>query len=526
MNNEEDKTKVLVIGLDGATWDLIKPWANQGKLPTFKKLIDNGVHGNLKSTIPPWTVPAWNCMLTGKNPGKLGVFSYLTERESNSYTFHPYFLVNKPKKNTIIDILSENDKIVCSVNIPSTHFAYKINGCMVAGWLYHPSRSITYPEKLKLELDTVTSGYEIDVEKSRFIHGNGTQIENSKEFLNDLYRITEKRFKVTEYLMNKYDWDFFFVVFTGIDRIQHELWENKQEIQKYYQYVDKIIENILNKINNDVITILVSDHGFGPNSRVFNINEWLIEKGLLKLKKFGKQTLLRRILGKVHLWDLGKRILPHSFRSHLGEKMQTINFEEADIDWSRTKAYTCPSGVGEIFINLKGREPEGIVEPGEEYEKLRNWIISELKKLSVINKEESIKVFKREEIYFGEYVDKAPDLVIQVNDNICGINTRIGYGSIFSYGKGGNHRLNGIFLAYGPNIRKGCKIKDIEIVDIAPTILHIMGVPIPRDMDGRVLKEIFKEDSELAKRDISYQETSEKERIRKEIKKLKALGKI
>ena len=236
MNNEEDKTKVLVIGLDGATWDLIKPWANQGKLPTFKKLIDNGVHGNLKSTIPPWTVPAWNCMLTGKNPGKLGVFSYLTERESNSYTFHPYFLVNKPKKNTIIDILSENDKIVCSVNIPSTHFAYKINGCMVAGWLYHPSRSITYPEKLKLELDTVTSGYEIDVEKSRFIHGNGTQIENSKEFLNDLYRITEKRFKVTEYLMNKYDWDFFFVVFTGIDRIQHELWENKQEIQKYYQY--------------------------------------------------------------------------------------------------------------------------------------------------------------------------------------------------------------------------------------------------------------------------------------------------
>jgi len=523
-SGKESETKVLVIGLDGATWDLIIPWIREGKLPTFKKLMDNGVYGTLKSTIPPWTVPAWNCMLTGKNPGRLGVFSFITQREPGSYEFRPYFFINKPKKNTIVDILSKYGKTVCSINIPTTHYAYEINGCMVAGWLYHPSKPLTYPKELKSELDDITNGYEIDVEKSRFIHGEGTHIENTEKFLRDLYRITEKRAKATEYLLDKYNWDFFFVVFTGTDRIQHELWENKKEIKRYYQYIDKIIAKLLNKIGNDVILILVSDHGFGPNSRVFNINEWLIEKELLKLKNLNIKTKMRRILGKLHLWNLGKYIFPASFRGHIGGKMQTINFEEANIDWNRTKAYTLPLGVGEIFINLKGREPDGIIEPGEEYEELRDWIIKELKKLSVFDEKESIKVFKREEIYFGEYVNCAPDLIIQVNNNICGINTRIGYGSIFSDGKGGNHRINGIFLAYGPDIKKGWKIKDAEIVDIAPTILHIMRVPIPKDMDGRVLKEIFKENSELAKRRIIYQETvDERDRIRKSIKELKAL---
>ena len=235
MRDKKHKAKVLIIGLDGATWDLIKPWAEEGKLPTFKKLMEGGVYGNLKSTIPPWTIPAWNCMLTGKNPGKLGVFTFMC-RSPDSYVFRPYFLLNKPPKS-VLDIISENGKTVCAVNIPMIHYAYKINGCMVAGWLYHPSRPITYPEELKSELDSITGGYEIDVIEVEVLphEFKEIEIEGKEAFLKYLYRVTEKRAKATEYLLDKYDWDFFMVVFVGPDRIQHRLWEDKDEIKKYYQ---------------------------------------------------------------------------------------------------------------------------------------------------------------------------------------------------------------------------------------------------------------------------------------------------
>ena len=514
MRDKKHKAKVLIIGLDGATWDLIKPWAEEGKLPTFKKLMEGGVYGNLKSTIPPWTIPAWNCMLTGKNPGKLGVFTFMC-RSPDSYVFRPYFLLNKPPKS-VLDIISENGKTVCAVNIPMIHYAYKINGCMVAGWLYHPSRPITYPEELKSELDSITGGYEIDVIEVEVLphEFKEIEIEGKEAFLKYLYRVTEKRVKATEYLLDKYDWDFFMVVFVGPDRIQHRLWEDKDEIEKYYQYIDKIIAKLLDKIGNNVITILVSDHGFGAQSKVFNISEWLIEKGLLKLRSLDKQAKVRRILGKLGLWHFGKRLLPGKLRDHIGAGMHNIKLEEANVDWSKTRVYVSRGGWGDIYINLIGREPEGIVEPGEEYEKLRDWIIKELRKLGV-------NVFKKEEIYFGNYIDRAPDLIVQVDDTIHGINPSIGYGSIFSKSNGGNHRINGIFLAYGPGIKRGFEIENAEILDITPTILHIMEVPIPDDTDGRVLKEIFEEESELAKKEILYQKTYERERIKEKIKGLK-----
>jgi len=520
--NQETKElsnrKVLVIGLDGATWDLIKPWAEEGNLPAFKKLMDEGVYGNLKSTLPIHTIPAWNCMLTGKNPGKLGVFTFL-QKDPDSHVFHPYFFINKPERNSIIDILSKNRKRVCSINLPTTHSTYKINGCMVGGWLYNSNKPFTYPEKLKSELDRITGGYEIDTYQNIDVpHLGGEEIENTEEFLKCLYRITEKRAKATQYLLNKYDWDFFMVVFTGPDRIQHKLWEDKNEIEKYYQYIDKIIAKLLDKIDDEVVTILVSDHGFGPQSRVFNINEWLIEKGLLKLQ-IDWRTKLRRTLGWLHLWHLGKRFLPSHLKNRIGAKIHAISFEKANIDWSKTKAYSY-SRCGEIYINLKGRKKD------EEYEELRNRVIKELKELKIAGKKIPINVFKKEEIYFGKYIDKAPDLIIQLDDNICGINTRIGYGSIFSNGKGGNHRIHGIFLAHGSGIKKGVEIQGTKIYDIAPTILYIMGVPIPKDMDGRVLKEIFEEDSELYKKSITYQEIDEKVRLKERIRELKTLREI
>lgn len=519
--------KILVIGLDGATWDLIKPLAEEGKLPTFKKLLDEGAHGNLLSTLPIWTIPAWNCMLTGKNPGKLGIFA-MRQKDHSGYKFKIYYLINKPERNSIIDIISENGKIACSINLPTIHSAYKIEGCMVAGWLHFPNSPIAYPEKLKSELDKITNGYEIDVYSDVDVLNWQTKVtENKKEFLKRLYQITEKRAKATEYLLNRYDWNFFMTVFEGTDRIQHKLWENKNEIERYYQFVDEKIAKLLEKINHETTTtILVSDHGFGHQSRAFNINDWLIEKGflrLLMLENYEGVSKKRKILKKLKLWYLGKCLLPRSLRKRVGSGLDVIDFDKADIDWSKTKAYS-GFGSGEIYINLKGREPKGIVEPGEEYDKLRDMIIKELGELKrKVNV--PVKIFKKEQLYSRDYIENAPDLVIQLDDNIPAINISIGHESIFSKSHGGSHRMDGIFLAYGQEI-KCIKIQDIKIYDVAPTILHMIGVPIPNDMDGRILKEIFKEDSEIAKRPIKYQKLDGKRSIKGKIRNLKALGKL
>jgi predicted AlkP superfamily phosphohydrolase/phosphomutase len=517
----EHQWKVLVIGIDGGTWDLIKPLAEEGKLPTFKNLMRNGAYGNLTSILPIHTIPAWNCMVTGQNPGKLGVFTFM-QRENGSYLFRPYFLLKKLERNTIIDLLSENGKKVCCINLPSLHYAYKINGYLVAGWLYYPKLDFTYPKNLKSELDMITGSYEIDTYQDMDIyHMLGDETEDKEDFLKQLRELTEKRTKASEYLFDKQDADFFMVIFTGADRIQHRFWKDKNEMKEYYQHLDNSIAKFLNKADEDTIIMLVSDHGFGPEKNIFNINEWLLEKGFLKLKDSDQRIRkTRKILKKLHLWDLGKRFTPQFLVNYVEAKSHPISFMEADIDWSETKAYASTK-CGEIYINLKGREPEGTIDPGDEYEKLRNLIIQELKELQISGKGVPAKVFRKEELYFGRYIDQAPDLVIQLDDNISGISTSIGYGSIFSKGKGGNHRINGIFLVYGPCIKRGVEIKDLKIIDIAPTILHIMGLAIPKEADGRVLKEIFEEDSELYKKPITYQGIDEKERVKEKIRELK-----
>lgn len=185
------------------------------------------------------------------------------------------------------------------------------------------------------------------------------------------------------------------------------------------------------------------------------------------------------------------------------------------IDFTQTKAFSSATW-GTIYINLKGREPNGIVPP-EEYEKLRTEIINELKKVPA-------KAYRCEELYHGEYMKTAPDIVIQIDSYVNSVSATMGYGKEFRERFGGHHdKYNGTFIAWGPGIKKNHEIK-AHLYDIAPTILHIYGIPVKRDMDGKVLKEIF--EGELSKREIKYQELNEEKRIRKRIKELKVLGKI
>lgn len=500
--------RVLVVGLDGANLDLIKLWAHEGKLPTFEKLIREGSYGNLESVMPTITIPAWNCLASGKNPGKIGIFSFI-HKAYGTYDFQIYqSLVEKEK--CVWDILSDRGKKVFLFNATNVLHAYKINGYMVAGCLCILEEKLTYPQNLRDELYNNT-GYERDIMDFKTLGGL-----NNREHSRKHKEITEKQCKSFFHFMEK-DWDFGFFVLNELDRAQHRFWDHKDILLSHYQNIDRNLKELLDRLDRETAVIIVSDHGFGQNKRSFHINEWLLRKGLLKVKKIHSLEFCKSVISVLKKPLILKMLRPlmkfsPTRRLYLSVFLPTGRMP---IVWNETKAFSYATW-GTIYINLCGREPQGVVKE-EEYEQLRSEIIEGLGELSV-------KAYRREELYHGEYLELAPDIIIQTDDNVNSISGRVGYGKEFLEGFGGAHdRLNGTFIAWGSNIKENKEI-NAKLQDVAPTILHMFGIPIPKDMDGRVLKEIFK--GELAMREIGYEDLQENEKIGKKIKVLKYSGRI
>jgi predicted AlkP superfamily phosphohydrolase/phosphomutase len=522
--------KILVIGLDGATFDLLKPWADEGKLPTFKKLMENGVWGELESTIPPWTIPAWESMSTGKNPDKL-FFSTFMVKVGYNFVPHIFRFQRNPQ---IWNILSENGYKVIAANLPNIYKPDMLNGNIVCGWLYRDKENLTYPKKLINEINNYCNGYIVDImdfdfDRGKIIGG----LPPEKNLFKQVEEMLKKRVLAFKYLLEK-EWDFAFLVFTCLDRVQHATWD-KDKLLVFYKKIDEGITKLLKNLEGKTNVIFVSDHGFGKSEYSFNVNEWLIKEGYLEIEKgnSGSNLLMKTkdyMINQEALRCFAKKFIkfsPAKFRFFIANKTGSRSFDALKIDWGKTKAFAYGSW-GDIYINLKGREPKGVVDI-KEYGKIKDEIIEKLKNLRhpKTGKKMSGKAFKKEEIYNGPLDDNKPDIVILPTDGGIESITPGGSGSIFTPSKGGNHRLNGIFLIHGPEIKKGVKISNATIYDITPTILHMFNLPVPDDMDGKVLKEIFDENSEFAKREIKYKEVeSEKKRLKEKIGELKARDKI
>lgn len=518
-NGKSRAGKVLVVGLDGATFDLIKPWALEGYLPTLSRLMREGAHGLLGSTVPPMTAPAWTSFATGTNPGKHGLYDWIA-REPRSYRFSPV-TARDCRAPSLYTLLSQAGRRVCSLNVPMTYPAMPVNGVMVAGLpAPGPGQGLTYPAELYDEIVDAVGDYIVYPDPGQAYSDSGVAA-----FLERLYRCTELRIRTFDYLREREAWDFAMVVFNGTDTICHALWKYMDQdhplynarhaarygnaIRDYYRALDDYLAKIVERLDDDTTLIVMSDHGFGPFHKFIHVNNWLMREGFMHLQSRPrtrlKGTLFRLGMAPMNAYNLlmrfGLGALKREVVRGQGQGLlKTLFLSFEDVDWSRTVAYSL-GNVGQIHLNVVGREPLGCVPPGEAYERARDEIIARLWELRDPETGEQVveTVYRREEIYHGDELERAPDIVF--------IPRRLEYFGFGEYefgshkiieamerGISGTHRMNGIFLAYGAGIRPGVVVDGANLVDLAPTILYLMGEPIPEHVDGRILTEILRGD--------------------------------
>ncbi len=455
--------RVLIVGLDCAPPQLVfDRW--RGDLKNLGYLMRGGIYGELESTIPPITVPAWTSMMTGKSPGTLGLYGF---RNRANYSYDAMVFANSQyvKDERVWDILSRARKRSIVIGVPQTYPPKPLNGCLITSFLTPDTRcQYTYPPELGQEVEALVGEYMLDVDDFR--------TDEKDHLLGQIYKMTERRFRVTKHLMTTQPWDFFIVVEIGLDRIHHGFWKffdeghrkyqpgSKYEgaVKDYYLSLDRQVGELLSLVGKDTAVMVVSDHGAKGMRGGICINEWLMERGYLRLKE--KPT----------------RMVP---------------FSEVKIDWDRTTAWGEGGYYCRLFLNVKGREPKGTIERSR-YDEVRNRLKRELEGLT--DDEGShmgTRVFKPEEIY-PVVNGIAPDLIVYFGDLTWRSVGSMGIGSIHTFENDtgpdeANHSQHGIFVMKAPEIEARGKVSGLHVMDVAPTVLHCLGLRVPEDMEGKVI---------------------------------------
>ncbi len=485
---------------------------DSGQLPHLSRLIQDGVWGELQSTRPPTTAPAWVACVTGTNPGQHGVFDF---RESPLLDARRSLISSRSVQVAPLwRILSHHGRQVGALNVPVTYPPEPVSGFVVGGMMSPGADSnYAYPHSLRDELNA--RGYVIDVEIQKY----DVEAEaDAYHFLDDVEAALHKRAEALFHLMDTRPWDFLMAVFVAADRIQHLFWKTladeesrfyhapatprlRQRILTIYQALDDVVGQVVARLaaDGEADLFVVSDHGFGSTRTWFNVNRWLQAQGWLHLEP--RAALRKRLFYeamKLNDSKLVKALLPESLgravrgRIRGGRSVFKTDLDQC-IDWERTRAFFASIPAQGIYINVR-REGAGIVDPGAEYEALRQEIRSRLQAVVDPRSGECIvdRVWFREELYHGPQTHLAPDLLFVARDYSCLGRELLGTRGILETSMNwanGFHRMNGIFVAYGPRVRRGGQIEGATMVDVAPTILHTMGLPVPANMDGRVLAE-------------------------------------
>lgn len=512
------KQKVIIIGLDGGTYKFIDPLVKKGKLPNIANLIEQGTRADLRSTIPPLTPAAWVSFMTGKNPGKHGFFDFVKyniKLHDHSFTPRPQDSAKDTNDNnellnssyyagqTIFDILGRAGYKIASILMPLTFPPWPVNGYMVSGFpgpdFNNPS---TYPEEWKKEIGPI-------------FDRSAIAFNNEARLIEECKKLVEKATDITLDRLDKGDCDILAVVYSSIDFAEHHLWKYtiddkspyKEAISEIYAQVDRAIGRIISKADKNTSFVILSDHGFcACPQKYFNLNSWLSSEGYLTANKRGVLTRIGDYFldyfrhKKVDLRAYTKKILAKA-PSSVQQKASNAYYKSSRINWAKTKAFRFKMGPCEgITINLIDRQSNGIVFSGKQYDTLRDEIIERLKNL--IDPATGInivrEIYKREDLYNGRFVEDIPDIVLVLDSGYMG-GLEIDGSIVQPVSKesrdllSGVHDMDGILIFNGPKYKEKSDIGTTNMVDITPTILFDLGLPISEDMDGKVLQSAFKE---------------------------------
>lgn len=449
------RRRVCVIGLDGACFDVIGPWMERGKLPTLSRLRQEGASGGLQSTLPPVSLPAWPSFLTGKNPGKHGLFSFWRDGPSKAF-----FDSRHIGTETLADILTAVGRNTVSINVPGTYPARPLQGAMVTCMLT-PSHAAdyTYPAGLKAELLAEIGDYVIDFDRSK----------RGDALVENLSHAARQRFRAATYLWDRVDWDLFILVFTETDRLQHRFWDRPEQMVRVFSEIDGYIGQLAARLNTSDTLLVLSDHGFNGISAYFYVNSWLLQNGYLETR------LTRRTSGRrpPSFW---RRLFP-------GYKV--------DIAWERSRAYSYGPTSWGIDVNLTGRTPCGCV-PVEEYQPLRDELVRRLSELAGSDRTGKLfsKVLTREQVYSGPFLDSIPDILLVPTSTGYALKRDPSRKRVIEPCREPKacHTPTGLIILHGDSIPSGRRV-NANLIDVAPTVLCLLGVPIPDDMDGKVIAE-------------------------------------
>ncbi len=482
--------RTLLIGLDGATFSVLDPLMDQGVMPFLKGFLEEGARAPLRSVVPPLTPPAWTSLVTGRSPGSHGIFDFFLKEEKSP---HIRFATSADVScETVWTLASRNGCRVTVLNFPLMLPPPKVNGHVVSGgWLTaRQLRLGCHPEGLYEKLRALP-GFDprrlvlslADEEKAL----EGCDPSEYDEWIRAHIEREEQWFRIVTHLMREEPSDLTAVLFDGVDKIQHLFWRflrpedaarsltpREQETRawclRYFARLDEILAGLVDLAGEDTAVFMASDHGFGPQTETFFVNAWLAQQGALS-------------------WAAPERPREGG-NAVLG--MRQLARHVSMLDWERTRAYgATPSSNGIHIVTAKDGKAGGV--PAAEYEAFREELVRALSGLKSPSTGKALieKIWTREEAFAGPFLSRAPDLTLYLWDG--------GLVSILDSDAAvkpratptGTHRPEGVFMARGTGIPSGLRTEEMSILDVAPTVLYSLGLPIPEDMEGKVPKELF-----------------------------------
>lgn len=482
----------VLIGLDGATFTVLDPALRDGHMPRLAALLESGARAELLTTPHPLTPPAWTTVLTGRGPGQHGIFDFLRSEIRKTGAFFTLNGYRDIECETLLSLVSRQGGRVTCVNFPLTNPPPKINGSVVPGLLsWRHLRRNVHPPELYDELKGLP-GFKAEEISWDFEHEKkAMQVIDDAELgpWTEFHLVRERHWhNIICHLMQRHPADLTLVMFDGVDKLQHSCWrfldpalvpKNRTEFEsqmrrlclEYFRMLDEFLGQIVELAGPEARVFFASDHGFGPTQTVFRINKWLESEGYLRWKAPDAASELSR------------------------GGMKSSSSHYVLFDWNATLAYAQSPATNGIHIRLADGPGEPGVPP-QQYHALCEEIIAKLKRLrDPLSGQPLVQdVLKREEAFPGPQMHKCPDLTLVLFDHSF-VSVLDAEPIIWTRPQvAGTHYPVGVLMAHGPGIRQGAVLPRQSIFDVAPTLLYSLGLPVPSDLEGQVVEELFESD--------------------------------